>query len=186
MIYLKLFWAFIKVGAFSIGGGYAALPLIKEQIVANNSWITVDEYYDVLTISQMTPGPISINAATFVGVKVAGPLGAIIATLGFVLPSALIITAISFLYYKYRKLSSVKSVLDGLRPVTIGLIAFAGFDVILKSFWITDTVTANIMDINIFSVVLFTLCIFILRKYKVNPILIILATGVIGGLYYNI
>ena len=87
MIYLQLFWSFFQVGALSFGGGYAALPLIQEQVVEQNNWLSSTEYIDILTISQMTPGPIALNASTFVGTKVAGIPGSLIATLGCITPS---------------------------------------------------------------------------------------------------
>ena len=86
MIYLELFWSFFQVGLFSIGGGYAAMPLIQAQVVDQHGWLSLSEFIDVITISQMTPGPIGINSATFVGIKIAGIGGALVATLGCVLP----------------------------------------------------------------------------------------------------
>ena len=91
MIYLHLFWSFFKIGMFSIGGGYAAMPLIQNEVVTLNKWLTLKEFADIITISQMTPGPIAINSATFVGIQVAGFPGAIIATLGCVTPSFIIV-----------------------------------------------------------------------------------------------
>ena len=102
MIYLQLFISFFKVGLFSFGGGYAALPLIQDQIVTNNGWISMEEFTHLITISQMTPGPIAINAATFVGIKVAGLPGAILATVGCIAPSCIIVTILAILYLKYR------------------------------------------------------------------------------------
>ncbi|HAN22023.1 MAG: chromate transporter [Clostridiales bacterium GWF2_36_10] len=186
MIYLELFWAFFKIGLFSIGGGYAALPLIQEQIVDKYHWITPEVYADVITISQMTPGPIAINSATFVGVKVGGPLGAVVATLAFILPSVIIISIIGYLYYKYRKLSVLKSVLTGLRPAVVGLIASAGISIIILSFWKSGQVSLNLGDINIFSVIVFASSLFVMRKYKSNPILIMSIAGLAGGFFYSI
>ena len=105
MIYLQLFFSFLQIGAFSFGGGYAAMPLIQEQVVSQHGWLTLDAFTDLVTISQMTPGPIAINAATFVGTQVAGPIGSIVATLGCVLPSCIIVTLLAFIYMKYRNLS---------------------------------------------------------------------------------
>ena len=89
MIYLKLFLSFLQIGAFSFGGGYAALPLIQEQVVTLNNWLSLREFTDLITISQMTPGPIAINSATFVGIKIAGIGGALAATFGCILPSCM-------------------------------------------------------------------------------------------------
>ena len=90
MIYLQLFFSFLQVGAFSFGGGYAAMPLIKQQVITAHHWLSVSEFTDLISISQMTPGPIAVNSATFVGIKIAGIPGAICATIGCVLPSCVI------------------------------------------------------------------------------------------------
>ena len=97
MIYLQLFWSFFQIGLFSIGGGYAALPLIQTQVVQVHSWITMNEFNDLITISQMTPGPIAINSATFVGNQIAGLGGAIISTLGCIMPSCIIISILGLM-----------------------------------------------------------------------------------------
>ena len=99
MIYLKLFLSFLQIGLFSIGGGYAAMPLIQQLIVEQNQWLTMTEFTDLITIAEMTPGPIAINSATFVGTRIAGLGGALIATLGCVLPSFIIVLTLAKLYY---------------------------------------------------------------------------------------
>ena len=104
MILLKLFWSFFQIGLFSIGGGYAALPLIQNQVVEQQAWLTVSEFTDLITIAEMTPGPIAINSSTFVGMQIAGIPGALIATLGCVFPSCIIVLTLAFLYYKYKNL----------------------------------------------------------------------------------
>lgn len=111
MIYLELFWSFFQIGLFSIGGGYAAMPLIQHQVVDVHPWLTMAEFSDIITISQMTPGPISINSATFVGIRIAGLPGAIVATSGCVLPSCLIVLTLAFAYYRFRNFRIVKNVL---------------------------------------------------------------------------
>ena len=126
MIYLELLWSFIQIGLFSIGGGYAAMPLIQHQAVEVHSWLTMQEFADIITISEMTPGPITINSATFVGIQVAGVTGALAATLGCILPSSIIVTLLAFIYYRFKGLEAVQSVLKGLRPAIIALIASAG------------------------------------------------------------
>ena len=133
MTLLKLFWSFFQVGLFSFGGGYAAMPFIREQVIDVNHWLTMNEFVDVVTISQMTPGPIAINAATFVGTKVSGVPGAIIATAGCVTPSCIIVLILAFLYYKYRELWAIKGALKGLRPAVVSLIASAGLSILLTS-----------------------------------------------------
>ena len=100
MIYLQLFFSFLQVGLFSFGGGYAAMPLIQEQIVTKHGWLNMVEFTDLISISQMTPGPIAVNSATFVGNKIAGIMGALIATAGCILPSCIIVMSIAYIYLK--------------------------------------------------------------------------------------
>lgn len=97
MIYLELFLSFLQIGLFSFGGGYAAMPLIQGQVVNGHHWLSMTEFTDLITISQMTPGPIAVNSATFVGIRIAGIPGALVATLGCILPSCLIVTLIASL-----------------------------------------------------------------------------------------
>ena len=111
MIWLQLFFSFLQIGLFSFGGGYAAVPLIQEQIVNIHGWLDMDQFTDLITISQMTPGPIAINSATFVGIRIGGIPGALVATLGCILPSCIIVTLLAKLYLKYQKLDVLQSVL---------------------------------------------------------------------------
>ncbi|MCI6377313.1 MAG: chromate transporter [Clostridiales bacterium] len=133
MIYLELLWSFFQIGLFSIGGGYAAMPLIQRQVVDAHSWLTMTQFADIMTIAEMTPGPIAINSATFVGIQVAGIPGAIIATLGCVLPSCVIVMTLAFIYYRFRGLAMVKGILAGLRPAVVAMIASAGISLVMQS-----------------------------------------------------
>lgn len=180
MVYLQLFWSFFQVGLFSFGGGYAALPLIQEQVLEVHPWLTSTEFIDILTISQMTPGPIAINTSTFVGTKVAGLPGAIVATLGCVTPSAIIVLTLATLYYKYKGLSMVQGVIKGLRPAVVALIASAGLSILLTAFFNKDSFPVKLVDLSWISVAIFVFCLFILRKFKLNPIYIMLFAGFIG------
>ena len=116
MIYLQLLWSFFQIGLFSIGGGYATMPLIQHQVVEIHGWLTMTQFSDIITISQMTPGPIAINSATFVGIQVAGIPGALVATLGCVIPSCIIVTTLAYVYYRYKGLTMVQ----GIRPGGLG------------------------------------------------------------------
>ncbi len=104
MIYIQLFLSFLQIGLFSFGGGYAAMPLIQNQVVDTYHWLSMTEFTDLITISQMTPGPIAINSATFVGMKIADIPGAVIATLGCILPSCILVTILAYVYIKYKHL----------------------------------------------------------------------------------
>ena len=185
MIYLKLFWSFFQVGLFSIGGGYAAMPLIQNQVVDINHWLTMNEFADVITISQMTPGPIAINSSTFVGIRVAGIPGAIIATIGCVIPSCIIVLFLAFIYYKYRNLSVVKGVLNGLRPAVTAMIASAGFSLIILAFWNGSSISTKLADLDVTAVILFAISLVILRKWKANPIYVMIGAGIIGLAVYS-
>lgn len=185
MIYLKLFWSFFQIGLFSFGGGYAAMPLIQNQVVDINGWLSMSEFADVITISQMTPGPIGINSATFVGTRIAGLAGAIMATLGCVFPSCIIVLFLAYIYYKYRGLSTVQGVLNGLRPAVIAMIASAGLALIILAFWNGKGISSQLENIDIISVIIFSLSIVILRRWKVNPMAVMTGTGVIGLCLYS-
>lgn len=186
MIYLKLFWSFFQIGLLSFGGGYAAIPLIQNQVVEINGWLKMSEFADVVTISQMTPGPISINAATFIGIRMGGILGAVVATIGCVFPSCIIVFLLAFIYYKYRGLTTIQGALNGLRPAVIGMIGSAGLELVILAFWNGQGIKNNIEGIDLFAVVLFAIAFIILRKWKVNPIYVMVGAGIIGLCMYPI
>lgn len=184
MTYLQLFISFFQIGLFSIGGGYAALPLIQEQVVNLHGWMDMTQFIDIITISQMTPGPIAINAATFVGIKTAGIGGAVIATVGCVTPSCIIVLILAAVYYRFRNLNTIKGVLSGLRPAVVALIASAGLSIVIVAFFKNGLVQFAADNIDFVAVVLFAVSLFILRKFKLNPIYVMLGCGVIGlGIY---
>ena len=167
-ILLQLFFAFIQVGLFSVGGGYAAIPLIQNQIVDVHHLMTLGEFTDLITIAEMTPGPISINSATFVGTRLAGIPGSILCTLGCIIPSFCICLALAHFYYKYRNFSGVQTVLSALRPAVVALIAAPTFSM-AKS--------AKVNRYTIWIPVVSALLIWLLGF---SPIWIIIAAGV-GG-----
>lgn len=179
MIYLQLFLSFLQIGLLSFGGGYAAMPLIQGQVVTEHPWLTMSEFTDLITISQMTPGPIAVNSATFVGIKIAGIPGAIAATFGCILPSCLIVTAIANLYLKYRNLAILQGVLGFLRPAVVALIGSAGISILLTAFWNASNLTEIAWsETKVSLVVIFAICVILLEKYKWNPILVMLVAGV--------
>ncbi|WP_075877375.1 chromate transporter [Merdibacter massiliensis] len=180
MIYLQLLWSFFQIGLFSIGGGYAAMPLIQNQVVDLHSWLTMSQFADIMTIAEMTPGPIAINSATFVGIRTAGLLGAIIATIGCVLPSCVIVMTLAYVYYRYRGLSMIQGILSGLRPAVIAMIASACLSLMTLSFYGSRTLPQDFSTINILPLLIFLVGIFILRKWKPNPIYVMLGSGVAG------
>ncbi|MFK4785363.1 chromate transporter [Fusobacterium sp. MFO224] len=184
MMYVKIFFSFVQIGLFSIGGGYAALPLIEQILVNQNHWITMSQFTDLITIASMTPGPIAINASTFVGTKLGGIMGAVVATAGCVTPSCVIVITLAHFYYKYKNLKSVKKILETLRPVVVALIGTAGIGIISIAFWGTKKI-GSLKEINMTAVGIFLLCYFILNKLKRNPITVIIISGIIGIFVYG-
>ena len=178
MIYLELFWSFLKIGLFSFGGGYAAMPLIQEQVVSSHNWLSMAEFTDLITISQMTPGPIAINSATFVGIKIAGIPGALVSTIGCILPSCIIVMLIAKLYLKYRTVYMLQSVLNSLRPAVVAMIASAGISVLITAFW-GSAELISLAGTNWILVIIFAACVVLLRKFRMNPILVMVLAGVV-------
>ena len=186
MIYLQLFLSFLQVGMFSFGGGYAAMPLIQGQVVTGHHWlsmseftdlITISEFGDLVTISQMTPGPIAVNSATFVGIKIAGIPGALAATFGCILPSCIIVTVIAKLYLKYRSMEVLQGVLGSLRPAVVAMIAAAGISILITAFWGSrDLIIVTGTKWSL--VLIFAVCMILLRKVKMNPIWVMILAGV--------
>ena len=185
MVLLQLYWSFFKIGLFSIGGGYDSLPLIQKEVVDLHQWITMTEFTDIITISQMTPGPIAINTSTFVGTQIGGLLGAIVATLGCVSPSFIIVLFLAHIYVKYRNLDTVSNILYGLRPAVVSLIGAAGLSIIFLAFFGQRNFSLD-LSINYISVIFFIVGMFFLRKYKSSPIYVMLGCGVAGAIIYNI
>lgn len=186
MVYLELFWSFLQIGLFSVGGGYAAMPLIEHQVVELHNWMTMQEFVDIITISQMTPGPIAINSATFVGIQIAGLPGAIVATLGCVFPSCIIVLTLAWVYFRYRNLSVVQGVLGGLRPAVVAMIASAGLSILILSLWNGAAVSLNPADLDWIALLLFAGALFALRRWKLNPIYVMLSCGGVGLILYLI
>lgn len=180
MIYLQLLWSFFQIGLFSIGGGYAAMPLIQHQVVELHPWLTMTQFADIMTIAEMTPGPIAINSATFVGIQVAGLPGAIIATVGCVIPSCIIVMTLAYVYYRFRNLTMVQGVLGGLRPAVVAMIASAGLGLVLLSFFGVQALPADLSGISYTSVAIFLIGFVVLRKWKVNPLYVMGGAGVMG------
>lgn len=186
MLLLKLFFSFIKVGLFSVGGGYAAIPLIQEQIVDIHKLMTLEEFSDLITIAEMTPGPISINSATFVGARLAGIFGSIVCTIGCIIPSFVICLILARFYYKYRSFSGVQKVLGAMRPAVVSLIGSAGLSILLLGLFQSDIGNIRFENFHVVEFVLFVVGLFILRKWKVSAISVILGSGVIGTIIYVI
>lgn len=163
---------------FSIGGGYAAMPLIQNEVVTGYGWLSMSEFTDLITIAEMTPGPIAVNSATFVGIRIAGIAGAIVATFGCILPSCIIVSILAFIYYRYKNVSTLQSVLSGLRPAVVALIAAAGLSILQMVVFGDEP--AALSSVNWISTVIFLCAFFVLRKFKLSPILVMLSCGAVG------
>lgn len=174
MIYLQLFWVYIKIGIFGFGGGYAMLSLIQEEVVDNYGWISMQEFTDIVAISQMTPGPIGINSATYIGYTATGSVwGSVIATFAVCFPSFLLVLLISFFFSRFKNNRYVSAAFLGLRPASIGLIAAAALLLMNKE---------NFIDYK--SYLIFGAAFFLSYKFKLHPILMILIAGVAGAILY--
>lgn len=186
MIYFQLFLSFLQVGLFSVGGGYAAMPIIQSSVVEKYGWLTISEFTDLITIAEMTPGPIAVNSATFVGIRIAGIGGAITATLGCILPSCIIVSLLAFVYIKYKNVSAVQNVLGSLRPAVVALIASAGITILLNV--IFENANISLSSVEWLGVILFAAAFFALRRFKLNPILVMTLCGaasLVTGLVKN-
>ncbi|HBA62427.1 MAG TPA: chromate transporter [Lachnospiraceae bacterium] len=184
MLLLKLFFAFIQVGLFSVGGGYAAIPLIQEQIVNIHRLMTLEEFSDLITVAEMTPGPISINSATFVGMRIAGVPGVLLCTIGCIIPSFCICLTLAHFYYKYRTVSGVQVVLGAMRPAVVALITSAGASILMLGLFQAEIYDVVISDIRVVELGIFAAALFLLRKFKVSAITIILGSGAAGTIIY--
>lgn len=153
----------------------AAMPLIQDQVVTRYGWLSMAEFTDLITISQMTPGPIAVNSATFVGIRIAGISGALVATFGCILPSCILVTAIARLYLKYRNMSVLQGVLGSLRPAVVAMIASAGISILQTAFWGGAAVTFS--GISWLMVALFAVAFLLLQTYRIGPIQVMLLGG---------
>lgn len=188
MIYLLLFLTFLEIGAVSFGGGYAMIPLIREKVLSHG-WLTEDELLNMIAVSESTPGPIAVNMATFVGAEQGGVLGSMLATLGVVLPSFIIILLISSVITGFLKYSGVKYVLSGIRPCVVGLITGVGVTMLLSTLLglSTSGFSPDLGAVIIFAIV--TLIAFLwqrIRKKKISPILLIVISAGLGMIVYSV
>lgn len=179
---IEIVLAFAQIGALSFGGGYASIGLVENMVVSTKHWMTYAEFADIVAIDELTPGPVAINAATFVGNKMAGIPGAIAATIGAVLPSCIIALILVKIYYKYRSLKVMNGALFGLKSMVVAMIATTTLTILINTFAIAFPI--NIYSIDYISIILFIIALFILRKYKINPIIVMLACGFIGLLIF--
>lgn len=174
MIYWQLFCVYTKIGIFGFGGGYAMLSLIQFEVVDKHHWMNLQEFTDIVAISQMTPGPIGINSATYIGYTATGNIwGAMIATFAVCLPSFLLVLLISYFFVRFKSNKYVAAAFTGLRPMTVGLIGAAAL--LLMN-------TENFIDYK--SILIFIAAFLLTWKYKIHPILMICISGLAGLILY--
>lgn len=174
MIYLQLFYTFFVIGIFTFGGGYAMLSLIQNEVVVNHAWVTAQEFTDMVAISQMTPGPIGINSATYIGYAVSGNIfGSMVATGAVMLPSFIIVLSICKIYSRFRKSNIFNLIMKTLRPIVIGMIAAAAAILITEENFIDYT-----------SWILFAGAFIACQWFKTSPIVVIIIAGAIGYFIY--
>lgn len=193
MIYLQLFWEFFKTGLFSVGGGMATIPFLQS-ISEKTGWFTSAQLADMIAVAESTPGPLGVNTATYVGYTVGLPvmgvgggiLGAVIATLGLVLPSIIVITIIAYVLDKFRKSKYVDAAFYGLRPASVGLIGAAGISIILLSFFKVNSIYTLAQEISfnwkhiILAIIILVLTRWVPKVKKLHPIYFIIFSAIVG------
>ena len=186
MILLQLFFTFFKIGLFTIGGGYAMIPLIQADVVGNG-WMELEQFIDFIAVSESTPGPFAVNIATFVGSEMGGIVGATFATVGVGLPSFLIILFIARYFMNFQKNFYVRSALQGLRPVIVGLVSSAAFTIGIANF-LPDlsSFSAAFSHINYRGLIIFAVILLIHLKFKTHPIWLIVISAVLGILFFGV
>ena len=179
MIYLQLFLSYLKIGFFGFGGGYAMLSLIQNEIVEQRGWLTATQFADIVAVSQITPGPIAINSATYIGYTVAGIAGSVIATFAVCLPSLTLMLLLTRFFLRHRENRYIQTVVKAVTPIVVGMIASAA---LLLMFPRTG---ANENFTDVWSWLLFGACLYGSYR-KVNPILMIILSAIVGVVIYAV
>ena len=192
MIFIQLLCSFLMIGLFSFGGGYGMLSVIQGEVVTRHAWLTAAEFTDIVAVSQMTPGPIGFNSATYVGYtavynatgnEVMAVLGSFTASFAVMLPSIVLMLIVSRFFMKYSKHKNVENVFRLLRPAVVGLIASAALLLMTEENFGSPTETPLQFGV---SVALFVAAFVAMKFFKVSPILILLLAGVFGGVFYGL
>lgn len=170
---LKVALSFLKIGAFSFGGGYAVLSFIQREVVEANGWITPEQFVDIVAIAEMTPGPIAVNSATFVGYNMFGVWGGIMCTLCTIAVPVTLSLIVSFYFSKFKGNRQLQNALKGIRPAVIGLIAASCLSI------------AEISITSVYSLLFFGIALLLVWKFKVNPIITLIICGALGGVFYG-
>lgn len=192
MLFLELFYTFLKIGLFSFGGGYGMLSVIQGEVVTRHGWLTASEFTDIVAVSQMTPGPIGINSATYVGYTAVlnsgaaewlAAMGSLVASFAVMLPSILLMLLVSRFFMKYSKHRRVEDIFKVLRPTVVGLIASAALLLMTKENFGSPVESPLQFGV---SVALFVVAFVAMKFFKISPILILILAGIFGGVFYGI
>ncbi len=192
MLFLELFYTFLKIGMFSFGGGYGMLSVIQGEVVVRHGWLSASEFTDIVAVSQMTPGPIGINSATYVGYTAVlnsgaqewlAVIGSLVASFAVMLPSIVLMLLVSRFFMKYSRHRSVEDVFKALRPAVVGLIASAALLLMTKENFGSPVDASLQFGV---SVALFVAAFVAMKFFKISPILILLLAGIFGGVFYGI
>jgi len=184
----RMMWAFFKIGLFTIGGGYAMIPLISEEMISNG-WMTSYEVADLIAIAKMTPGPFAVNTATYAGMKLYGFTGALLCTLGVILPSLFITLIVAKFFFDFQDRKIVKSLLSGIRPTVVALIASAIISVSAITLFHVESLDLlfdSLGNIEAFSIVILVFSLALLLWKKVHPIFVIVLAGISGIVFYSL
>lgn len=181
-----LFSVFFLIGLFTIGGGYAMIPLIQQQVVQNFGWISMEKFVDFIAIAESTPGPFAVNIATFIGMEMDGLIGAAVGVLGCILPSFIIILIIAKYLRNFQDNKFVKAALYGMMPIVVALIASAVFSLFLSNIFNTTVQDFTFSNFDWKALVAFAIAAFIYYKFKINPILLIIISAGLGILLYGL
>ena len=180
---LELTVVFFQIGLFSIGGGYAIIPLIREQVVISHAWISQQTFTDIITISQMTPGPLAVNTSTFIGLQIAGIPGAILATASCVISGICISLLLYRFFTRFKESPYIMEILKTLKASSLGLIITAAVTIVMLALTGSETGSPG-LHIDLMAAVVFLGALIGLIKWKTNPILIMVISGIIGGIVY--
>ena len=192
MIFIELFYTFLKIGLFSFGGGYGMLSVIQGEVVTRHAWLTAAEFTDIVAISQMTPGPIGINSATYVGYTAVlnstgsaewAVVGSLVASFAVMLPSLVLMLVLSYCLIKYGKQRWVEVLFRALRPVVVGLIASAALLLMTEENF--GSPTGSLVQF-VVSVLIFVAAFVAMKFYKISPILILVIAGAFGAVFYGL
>lgn len=186
---LKLFIEFLQIGLFSIGGGYAVIPLIKSHVVDLSGWLTLRQFTDIITISQMTPGPLAVNTSTFVGLRIGGLPGAVAATLGCVCSGFLISLLLCRFFERFSSSATAVRILKGLKAASLGLIVSAAASILVLAFSMSGgspvRIPLAVSGINLCAVFLFLAALIAIRRFRLNPMFVMVLSGIAGLLLYR-